>query len=166
MAERDPPFFNVPMHLVRLPLFFLVVIIFRWGRLFFPCATFKDPKKWSSNFQTFLGFCLCKNPRERKSAADLIQVKQELTFSHLNRSRGSKLETSERLALSWRILSTLATIPPKSATWPTPMRNRAPVLIQIPARLPKAVRAPREKLDIQGDTPPRPRRNQLPMETM
>eukprot|EP01126_Amoeba_proteus_P058480 TRINITY_DN754_c0_g1_i7.p1 TRINITY_DN754_c0_g1~~TRINITY_DN754_c0_g1_i7.p1 ORF type:complete len:676 (-),score=131.52 TRINITY_DN754_c0_g1_i7:141-2168(-) len=61
LAERDPPFFNVSKHLVGSSI------------LQSPAPTFKEPEKWSKDFQNFLGFCLRKNPHERKSAQELSQ---------------------------------------------------------------------------------------------
>eukprot|EP01127_Copromyxa_protea_P013941 TRINITY_DN3805_c0_g1_i1.p1 TRINITY_DN3805_c0_g1~~TRINITY_DN3805_c0_g1_i1.p1 ORF type:complete len:698 (-),score=154.94 TRINITY_DN3805_c0_g1_i1:91-2010(-) len=61
MAERDPPFFNVPAHLVGGSI------------LSSPAPTFSEPQKWSKPFQSFLSFCLRKNPKERKAAIELIQ---------------------------------------------------------------------------------------------
>lgn len=39
-----------------------------------PPPTFKNPADWSSEFISFVSQCLIKNPEERKSATELLEV--------------------------------------------------------------------------------------------
>ena len=40
-----------------------------------PPPFFKNPEKWSADMQEFVKKCLVKNPEERMSATQLLQVK-------------------------------------------------------------------------------------------
>ena len=39
-----------------------------------PPPSFRDPDKWSADFIDFVSKCLVKNPEQRISAKDLLQV--------------------------------------------------------------------------------------------
>jgi len=39
-----------------------------------PPPTFKEPEKWSEDFKDFVAKCLVKNPEERATASQLLQV--------------------------------------------------------------------------------------------
>ena len=51
-----------------------------------PPPFFKSPEKWSADMQEFVKKCLVKNPEERMSATQLLQVKLGFCLLSLNSS--------------------------------------------------------------------------------
>ena len=45
-----------------------------------PPPTFKDADRWSKEFLDFVSKCLVKNPEDRASATQLLQVRQKGLF--------------------------------------------------------------------------------------
>ena len=60
-----------------------------------PPPTFKDADRWSKEFLDFVSKCLVKNPEDRATATQLLQVsllrKQPAVSSQLNKVKQSSL---------------------------------------------------------------------------
>ena len=66
-----------------------------------PPPTFKEADRWSKDFQDFVSRCLVKNPEERATATQLLQVGDSLRTGvpvvagdRKNKCVGGRIETS------------------------------------------------------------------------
>jgi serine/threonine protein kinase len=65
LVEKNPPLVDLA------PMRAMCVIPFE------PSPTLKEPEKYSYELRDFIAQCLHKNPKDRKSAVELLQVKRE-----------------------------------------------------------------------------------------
>ena len=65
-----------------------------------PPPTFKEPDKWSTEFQDFVSKCLVKCPEDRVTATELVQVRRGVLGLGLPQALKSMSERLKNVAHS------------------------------------------------------------------